>query len=249
MREYRTTRGGRGDQSEGSTSEQDKFSIAPSLWELPICPPRFPSTSSSIPRYEGGGGGGQRPFLLAAIFDAGRRGLEMREEARIARQQRRNPHYQPLSSRVLSRDVLVYTVEEQVMPPALSGLELSQPAPKAVSEKWYGSEARKVSWDVCCSCCILCSVEKGDGRETMSFVGERPHLANLPPFDRPRIHVSRDNCGANFPFLAPIPTRDGGLCMLPMHVAYAVCSVYMPVGRGGIDVEASSTRAQAQIEA
>lgn len=86
--------------------------------------------------------------------------------------------------------------------------------------------------------------------EIISFVGKCPSLPTLPPSITSvyRVRLSRDNCGANFPSLAPIPTRDGGLCMLPMQ-----CLVYTHarwMGRAsGIDVEASSTRAQAQIEA
>jgi len=61
--------------------------------------------------------------------------------------------------------------------------------------------------------------------------------------------ASRDNCGAPPGARSVFPRTDTHHVMGPMHVAYAVCSVYMPVIRGGIDVEASSTRAQAQIEA
>lgn len=46
-----------------------------------------------------------------------------------------------------------------------------------------------------------------------------------------------------------LPRTNTHHVMGPMHVAYAACSVYMALVRGMIDVEASSTRAQAQIEA
>lgn len=78
----------------------------------------------------------------------------------------------------------------------------------------------------CCSYCILCGDE--DERETCYSWGA--HLAN--PLDRLRIqhlaiiaeHPQRKKC---------LPRTDTHHVMGPMHVAYAVCSVYMPLYGAG----------------
>lgn len=90
------------------------------------------------------------------------------------------------------------------------------------------------------------SMKKEERERDLSFLGD-PFLPTPSIASRYRIsrYLRSLLPGSKVSPSHEYPPRDGAHCMLPMQV----CSVYMSVVRVRIDVEASSTRVQAQIEA
>lgn len=169
MREYRARR--EGIQSEGSTSEQVKFSIAPSLWEPSICPsPVFPSTSSSISRY----GGAPAALFTGSYFlmrvDEGRG-----QDSTAATAE--SPLSAPLIPCVVSRYTSVHY--RGAGGAARSLWAGAQPANQP--RKPYGRSGTVWRTGKSCVGCLLFLLYTVQCWEIISFVGKGPSLSTLPP--------------------------------------------------------------------